>query len=82
MKSFFRYSSVKMLYYKSTVKLRYLKTLSFFGNQWELFFFADLNYSFFLSFFRAVPVAYGSSQATGLFGAAAGSLHHSSMRQH
>ena len=38
-------------------------------------FFTIYIYFFFL--FRAVPVTYGSSQATGKIGAAAVSLHHS-----
>ena len=32
---------------------------------------------FFLSFFRAAPVAYGGSQARGPIGATAAGLHHS-----
>ena len=37
-------------------------------------------YSFSPLLFRAVPVAYGSSQARGRIGAAAAGLHHSSMQ--
>ena len=37
-------------------------------------------YSFFPLLFRAVPVAYGSSQARGRIGAAAAGLHHSSLQ--
>ena len=36
-----------------------------------------INLSFFLSFFRATPEAYGSSQARGQIGATAAGLHHS-----
>ena len=35
---------------------------------------------FFFLIFMAVPVAYGSSQASGLIGAAAASLHHGNIR--
>ena len=35
------------------------------------------DFCFLLFFFRAAPVAYGGSQARGLIGAVAASLHHS-----
>ena len=39
--------------------------------------FKKIFFLFLFLLFRAVPVAYGSSQARGRFGAAAASLHHS-----